>query len=535
MIAHTETLTPEDARSAPRFLDALQTKIEPVSLSLPYRAALGIVACAMVLLPLMYLILVGLVSWGVVWYTMNGWPFLAGLNLRKFHVLLFGTPVIVGVTVVLFLIKPLFFRQKGHSDEVRLDPAEEDVLFDFVRRTARAVGAPEPQEIRLDNRVNASASFRRGMLSLFSDDLVLTLGMPLAAGLTLQQLAGVLAHEFGHVGQRAGMRLSYVIRSVNYWFTRVVYARDRFDDDLEHSEQSDSLQVLVTASIASFCVRMSREILKKLMYLGNVISSSLLRQMEYDADRYAVRLVGRNVHASILRDIFLLSHVYQISLSAVLNRYRQGTLTDSLATLMQANRLRLACRLDEAYREHLAGGRTHLFDTHPTDSERIAKGLSGPVEGVFASDLPASVLFRDFASLERARSRSLFESFLGPLPSEAFVPVEQAQAELEEGSGVRPYSYRAAVDCVSAILRPGDRAISLGTTCGDWRTGYAKIATDEHAGTHGRLSHLPPVRSLLRLGGRAARRPRGRHPRRPGGRLQRRLSLPQGGGAQGVA
>ncbi len=418
MSAHTETLTPEGARSAPRFLDTLPTKIEPVSLSLPYRAALGIVACAMVLLPLMYLTLVGLVSWGVVWYAIKGWPFLASLHLGVLNALLLGTPPIIGVTVVLFLIKPLFFRQKRHSDEVRLDPAEEDVLFDFVRRTARAVGAPEPREIRLDNRVNASASFRRGMLSLFSDDLVLTLGMPLVAGLTLQQLAGVLAHEFGHFGQRAGMRLSYVIRSVNHWFARVVYARDRFDDDLEHSlEQSDSLQVQVTASIASFCVRMSHEILKKLMYLGNVISSSLLRQMEYDADLYAVRLVGRNVHASILREIFLLSHVYQISLSAVLNRCRQGTLTDSLATLMQANRRRLACRLDEAYREHLTGGRTHLFDTHLTDSERIAKGLSGPVKGVFASDLPASVLFRDFARLERARSRSLFESFLGPLPS----------------------------------------------------------------------------------------------------------------------
>jgi Zn-dependent protease with chaperone function len=273
------------------------------------------------------------------------------------------------------------------------------------------------------------------MLSLFSDDLVLTLGMPLAAGLTLQQLAGVLAHEFGHFGQRTGMRLSYVIRSVNHWFARVVYARDLFDADLEHSlEQSDSLRVQFTASIASFCVRMSRELLKKLMYLGNVISSSLLRQMEYDADRYTVRLVGRNVHASILRDLFLLSHVYQISLSTVLNQYRQGTLTDSLETLMQANRRRLAGGLDEAYREHLAGGRTHLFDTHPTDSERIAKGLSGPVEGVFASDLPASVLFRDFTGLERACSRSLFESSLGPLPSSRRCQLRQGRVGGGRGS-----------------------------------------------------------------------------------------------------
>lgn len=421
------------ARVRSPFLDGLRTKIEPIPLSLRYRAALGIVACAMVLLPLIYLTLIGLVIWGVVWFAMNGWPLLAGLDSRKFRVALFVTPLIVGVTVVIFLVKPLFFRQKRHSDEVRLEPADEEALFDFVRRTARSIGAPEPREIRLDNSVNASASFRRGVLSLFFDDLVLTIGVPLAAGLTLEQLAGVLAHEFGHFGQRAGMRLSYVIRSVNHWFARVVYERDRFDAYLEHTEErSDSLEIHAITSIASFCIRMSRALLEKLMHLGNVISSSLLRQMEYDADGYAVRLVGRNVHASILRDLFLLSRVYEISLSAAPNQHRQGTLTDSLATLMQANRRRLAVGLDEAYRKHLAQERTHSFDTHPTNSERIAKGLSGPGEGVFASELPASVLFRDFAGLERARSRSLFESFLGPLSPEAFVPVEHARAELDE-------------------------------------------------------------------------------------------------------
>jgi Zn-dependent protease with chaperone function len=422
------------------------TKIEPVPLSFTYRATLGVVTCAMVLLPLIYLALIGLVSWAVAWYAMNGWPLFSGMSSNpKFRIVLFVAPLIVGVTVVIFLIKPLFSRPEKQENVFPLDPADEAALFEFVRRTALAVGAPAPREIRLDNNVNASASYRRGLLSLFSDDFVLTLGAPLVAGLTLEQLAGVLAHEFGHFGQRAGMRLSYVIRSVNHWFARVVYERDRFDAYLDQAEQrSEISQIHFTASIASFCVRMSRGILKKLMDLGNMISSSLLRQMEYDADCYAVRLVGRNVHTSILRDLFLLSRVYQITLSTVPSRRRHGTLTDSLATLMQANRRRLAGRLDEAYREHLARGRTHLFDTHPTDSERIAKGLSGPVEGVFASDLPASVLFRDFVGLERARSRSLFESFLGPLPSEAFVPVEQAQAELEEGSGVRPYSYRSA-------------------------------------------------------------------------------------------
>ena len=55
--------------------------------------------------------------------------------------------------------------------------------------------------------------------------MVLLIGLPLAAGLSLRQFAGVLAHEFGHFSQGFGMRLTYVIRSINIWFMRVVYER----------------------------------------------------------------------------------------------------------------------------------------------------------------------------------------------------------------------------------------------------------------------------------------------------------------------
>jgi hypothetical protein len=53
------------------------------------------------------------------------------------------------------------------------------------------------------------------------NDLVLTIGLPLVAGFNLREFAGVLAHEFGHFSQGVGMRISYVIRSISFWFTRV--------------------------------------------------------------------------------------------------------------------------------------------------------------------------------------------------------------------------------------------------------------------------------------------------------------------------
>jgi hypothetical protein len=67
---------------------------------------------------------------------------------------------------------------------------------------------------------------------MFGNDLVLTIGMPLVAGMSLRQFAGVLAHEFGHFSQGAGMRLSFIIRSINLWFMRVVYERDDWDERL---------------------------------------------------------------------------------------------------------------------------------------------------------------------------------------------------------------------------------------------------------------------------------------------------------------
>lgn len=48
-------------------------------------------------------------------------------------------------------------------------------------------------------------------------------------GLTARQLAGVIAHEFGHFTQGTAMRLTYLVGQVNLWFARVVYQRDAWD------------------------------------------------------------------------------------------------------------------------------------------------------------------------------------------------------------------------------------------------------------------------------------------------------------------
>src|SRR4029450_10901664 len=98
-----------------------------------------------------------------------------------------------------------------------LTPQSDPVLFAFIARVCEQVKAPLPSRVDVDCRINASAHFRRGLWSLHSNDLVLTIGLPLVAGLTMEEFAGVLAHEFGHFAQGAGMRVTDVGRERGNW------------------------------------------------------------------------------------------------------------------------------------------------------------------------------------------------------------------------------------------------------------------------------------------------------------------------------
>src|SRR5213075_671827 len=113
---------------------------------------------------------------------------------------------------------------------------------------------------------------------------------------------GVLAHEFGHFAQGAGMRLTYVIRKFNFWFARVVYERDSWDVKLEQASRGTDWRIAIVLHAARGCVWFTRRILWALMHAGHAISCFLLRQMEYDADSYEAKLAGSEIGRASCRE-----------------------------------------------------------------------------------------------------------------------------------------------------------------------------------------------------------------------------------------
>ena len=190
-------------------------KLKPNRVSVIYQLALTLVAFMMVLLPLIYVGIVGLVGWGVYYHATENLALFDDVGGRA-AVFSNITPLVVGV-ICFFVLTPalLLARKPQTSKPFVLRPGEKPDLELFVEKLCRAVGASEPREIELNTDVNAAAAFRRGWLSLFAKDLKLVIGLPLVAGMNMRSFGGVLAHEFGHFVQGLGMLLICIVCSVN--------------------------------------------------------------------------------------------------------------------------------------------------------------------------------------------------------------------------------------------------------------------------------------------------------------------------------
>jgi len=310
------------------------------------------------------------------------------------------------------------------------------------------VGAPMPARIDVNADVNASASFRRGLWSMIvGNDLVLTLGIPLVSGYKLENLAGVLAHEFGHFSQGLGMRLSYIVWSLNAWFARVVYERDGWDEWLEEASAELDLRVGWILWLARLGVWFSRRVLWILMMIGLTVTSFLSRQMEYDADRYEARVAGSNVFEASTRRLCALQFGFRISQMQLFGFLNDAKMPDNLSRLLQLNLKHLKSEIDPFAQKAVDEGQTGIFDTHPCDRDRIANAHREKAPGAFQSNLPARVLFRNFEDTSKKVTYDLYAGWFGKkLKREALDSTEELYDSLGINSASEPMAVPAALE-----------------------------------------------------------------------------------------
>ena len=410
-------------------LRALQGRIRRPGVSLLYSIGMALVACGMVLLPLLYLAVIACAAYAVYWHATRHviWLMFVALSpIFLIFVLCYMALLGAGLITLFFLLKPIFARRPRRAQPLALHPDAEPRLYAFIEAVCAAVGAPKPRRIDLNCELNASAGFRRGYCSFLGDDLVLTLGLPLVANLTVDELAGVVAHEFGHFNQGSAMRLGYLIGSINGWFARIVHERDAWDHKLEWmSDHPRNFRVALMVWVAQIGISASRLVLRSLMAVGVALSGFLSRQTEFDADACEIQLVGSSGFERACRKLATLQIALQHTQSLLRTHWGpKHQLPDDLPELLRRVHEDLPEGLVQQIHDTLGLSRTRWFDTHPCPAERIQRARLAARPGLLVDARPARCLFTRFDVPARQVTELHYRDDLGiDLPPQALVPL----------------------------------------------------------------------------------------------------------------
>lgn len=224
-----------------------------------------------------------LIYWAFIYemYTVNKWTIL----------LKFGA---IAGSIMLFIFTFKFiFKLKNHpiNNRIKLQKKEHAEIWEFVYQICKETGAPKPKNIYVDPDVNAYVAYSNLWLSLFFPvRKELTVGLGLVNCLNLSEFKAVISHEFGHFSQRSMTIGSYIITANNIIYD-MIFSRDKWDELLAKWQSLD-FRLSFAAYALLPMIWLIRQLLNLFFQLLNVLYSSLSREMEFNADKVAVKTSG---------------------------------------------------------------------------------------------------------------------------------------------------------------------------------------------------------------------------------------------------
>jgi hypothetical protein len=324
-------------------------------------------------------------------------------------------PIIIGFLFIGAMVKPFFAPPVVKRFSIPLSRKKEPSLFTFVDKLCRSIGHVLPANIEIDFAVDTVTSYRHGLISFLEDDLTLTIGLPAVSEMTIEEFSGMLAHEFAHFTEKTTTRLYYIITNVNSWFARVVFDQDMIDKKLTvWEETATNVIIRLLISFLKVFIWLTRILCRTLLLAGHGVSRYYVRQMEFEADRYAARLVGSDVFESALYKMHITNKALNEAFLQLkkLKNQNDTSLPDNLIQLISTMRNQMTEEEISRAKENAAIPRKGIFDSHPTDSERIEKVKTSGTKGTFQSDKPASTLFSNFNEVTKIASIRFYRESL---------------------------------------------------------------------------------------------------------------------------
>lgn len=190
--------------------------------------------------------------------------------------------VVVGMGLLWTSLRALWIRLVAPQG-VELSPSDAPGLFEALERIRKKIKGPPIHHVLLDTSFNASISQlpRYGVMGGAVN--YLTVGLPLLLAIDRPRFLAVMAHEYGHLRGDHGQFAAWIYRTRLSWM--------RMEQGMRHDANP------VSAATLAFLRWYFPRFMAK--------TFAMARQDEYEADRIAGKLLGREVAGAALTEIAL--------------------------------------------------------------------------------------------------------------------------------------------------------------------------------------------------------------------------------------
>lgn len=441
-----------------QILRSVEINVPVVEAPAAYGWAMTALAAFLVLIPLFYLTVLLFLGW--LCYFHIGQTF---ATFKHGPYFIFHLPMaILGGTLLVFLVKPVFFRsRRSDAGVITLNRTDEPLLFGFVEKLCEATGSTVPEAIEVDCDPNAGAIPQRGrFFSIIRGKMVLRIGLPLIAAISVRQLAGVLAHELGHFRQTSGLLTSFLIRQLVNFFAQIVFQRDRLDEKLERMRSRRSGLGRLIFWTLGWLIEAARGVLWVMFIIGHLLTCWALRRMEYDADTVEAHVAGTRDFIRTSKLLLFLSIASRRAHNDLADAWQQHRLADDFPKLIVAHARQLA-EYRKDILKFLDEQCTNWFDTHPCHNDRVKNVQQVGAPGLVDCDASAKYLFADFGALCKRATVAVYQVYLGEdFATAKLIPtaelVEQRSGERSAFKALRRF-YQSGAAPTRPIL-PGPEA-----------------------------------------------------------------------------
>jgi Zn-dependent protease with chaperone function len=363
-------------------------------------------------------------------------------------------------SVLLVIARSLWVRIERPTG-IALTRADAPRLFDEVERIRRALRAPRVHQVLLTDEYNAAVAQvpRLGIFGWYRNYLIV--GYPLLAALTAAETCAVLAHEFAHLSRAHSRFTGWIYRVRRTWF-QVVAA-------LHGGQQAG---IALFKWFADWYTP----------YFG-AYSMVLARRHEFEADRLAASVVGRDTMADALVALRIRGRAMQSDFWDPLGRRadeRPDVPTDVFTRLTDAAAAVVGDERAAAWLEEELRAPTDVGDTHPSLADRVT---------ALVGDGAAAAARAGRAAGNRA-GRSAAAEYLGESGPRFARDLDQRWARAAADSWRERHEHLAQAKLALAEMQNGAAADGE-TTDSLWRR--ATLTRD----VHGPAAALPLIKQLL--------------------------------------